>query len=296
MVCFRFVEVDFSRADAHPRATSRVETAHAFRRPRWTFSTRVDVARDHSALRTRASPPFPTLTLSSTDSMCIADTRTVRVAAKQSAARHEHAPSPAFAVVAPAKRFDATEQDARCVRLAPPTRERGTDERETRELSRRDAQNISCPTDASGGAASVVLTTLRGARFRRARLPTVRVFPRQAQHRDREAPGKRLARGRYRVLNVRGDTTRPRRSGLVRAPSRPKTMPRLPEDDTRLTRAFPLPRGFLVLPAREKSSHFSYDADTPPTRFWRARASRLRERAPAAEARFRCSATPPACA
>lgn len=48
--------------------------------------------------------------------MCIAETRTARVAPKQRAARHEHAPAPAFAVVAPAKRFDATEHDARCVR------------------------------------------------------------------------------------------------------------------------------------------------------------------------------------
>ena len=54
--------------------------------------------------------------------MCIADTRTARVAPKQGAARHERAPAPAFAVVAPAKRFDATEQDARCVRLSTPLR------------------------------------------------------------------------------------------------------------------------------------------------------------------------------
>ena len=40
--------------------------------------------------------------------MCIAETRTARGAPKQRAARHEHAPAPAFAVVAPAKRFDAT--------------------------------------------------------------------------------------------------------------------------------------------------------------------------------------------
>ena len=64
--------------------------------------------------------------------MCIADTSTARVAPKQRAARHEQAPAPALAVVAPAKRLDATEQDARCVRArdASPTRERHPDERD----------------------------------------------------------------------------------------------------------------------------------------------------------------------
>jgi len=47
--------------------------------------------------------------------MCIADTRTECVAPKARRVGVETNPTPAFAVVAPAKRFDATEADARCV-------------------------------------------------------------------------------------------------------------------------------------------------------------------------------------
>ena len=45
--------------------------------------------------------------------MCIADTRTARVARSTRAVRNDANATPAFAVVAPAKRFDATEDDAR---------------------------------------------------------------------------------------------------------------------------------------------------------------------------------------
>ena len=45
--------------------------------------------------------------------MCIADTRTARVARSTRAVRNDANATPALAVVAPAKRFDATEDDAR---------------------------------------------------------------------------------------------------------------------------------------------------------------------------------------
>ena len=116
--------------------------------------------------------------------MCIADTSTARVAPKQRAARHEQAPAPAFAVVAPAKRFDATEQDARCVRArdASPTRERHPDERDARESSRRDARTHhvrSTPPTATRASSS---------RGRAVRVPGARVGRRFGFFRGREQP------------------------------------------------------------------------------------------------------------
>ena len=56
------------------------------------FQQRVDVSFRHSAPTRTSLPPCPTPTPSSTPNMCIAETRTARVAPKQRAARHEHAP------------------------------------------------------------------------------------------------------------------------------------------------------------------------------------------------------------
>ena len=117
--------------------------------------------------------------------------------------------------------------------------------------------------------------------------------PRNNRSRPRRAPETararavttaRAPRGRCRHSNVRGDATRARRRARVRAPP-PLRHDARPQDDTRLTRA-PL---FQREPpfAREKT-------DAPPTRFWRARASRPRARASAAAARCRFSVTPPA--
>ena len=277
-----------------PRRAFRQPTF--FRRVRWTFSTASTFRFVIPHPRARASPPCPTPTPSSTPNMCIAETRTARVAPKQRAARHEHAPAPAFAVVAPAKRFDATEHDARCVRAryASPTRERDPDERDAREPPRRDAQTASLPTAAADRAAIVALATPRGA-VSGARVRRRFVFFRSAQQpiatrrapetaRARAVTTARAPRGRRRHSNVRGDATRARRRARVRAPP-PLRHDARPRDDTRLTRA-PLFRREPPF-AREKT-------DAPPTRFWRARASRPRARASAAAARCRFSVTPPA--
>ena len=193
--------------------------------------------------RARASPPCPTPTPSSTPNMCIAETRTARVAPKQRAARHEHAPAPAFAVVAPAKRFDATEHDARCVRAryASPTRERDPDERDARDPPRRDARTASRPTAAADRAAIVALATPRGA-VSGARVRRRFVFFRSAQQpiatrrapetaRARAVATARAPRGRFRHSNVRGDATRARRRARVRAPP-PLRHDARPQDDT----------------------------------------------------------------
>ena len=253
--------------------------------------------------RARASPPCPTPTPSSTPNMCIAETRTARVAPKQRAARHEQAPAPAFAVVAPAKRFDATEHDARCVRAryASPTRERDPDERDARDPPRRDARTASRPTAAADRAAIVALATPRGA-VSGARVRRRFVFFRSAQQpiatrrapetaRARAVATARAPRGRFRHSNGRGDATRPRRRARVRAPP-PLRHDARPRDDTRLTHTCSSFSPRVYRTPKPPNTHKKTDA--PPTRFWRARASRPRARASAAAARCRFSVTPPA--
>jgi hypothetical protein len=140
--------------------------------------------------------------------MCIADTSTARVAPKQRAARHEQAPAPAFAVVAPAKRFDATEQDARCVRArdASPTRERHPDERDARESSRRDARTHhvrSTPPTATRASSS---------RGRAVRVPGARVGRRFGFFRGREQPIATATRAGNGARAVRRDRARSARA------------------------------------------------------------------------------------
>jgi len=260
--------------------------------------------------RARASPPCPTPTPSSTPNMCIAETRTARVAPKQRAARHEHAPAPAFAVVAPAKRFDATEHDARCVRAryASPTRERDPDERDARDPPRRDARTASRPTAAADRAAIVALATPRGA-VSGARVRRRFVFFRSAQQpiatATRAGNGARAGR-RHRARSARSISTleRPRRcdAGAAarsrsRAPSPPTRRTPTRRHDTPLTHVSDIvgssfsPRVYLF--TKPPNTH-EKTSDAPPTRFWRARASRPRARASAAAARCRFSVTPPA--
>jgi len=237
--------------------------------------------------------------------MCIAETRTARVAPKQRAARHEHAPAPAFAVVAPAKRFDATEHDARCVRAryASPTRERDPDERDARDPPRRDARTASRPTAAADRAAIVALATPRGA-VSGARVRRRFVFFRSAQQpiatATRAGNGARAGR-RHRARSARSISTleRPRRcdAGAAarsrsRAPSPPTRRTPTRRHDTSLTHV--LLFFFFTARVPNPQTRQKKTSDAPPTRFWRARASRPRARASAAAARCRFSVTPPA--
>ena len=250
--------------------------------------------------RARASPPCPTPTPSSTPNMCIAETRTARVAPKQRAARHEHAPAPAFAVVAPAKRFDATEHDARCVRAryASPTRERDPDERDAREPPRRDAQTASRPTAAADRAAIVALATPRGA-VSGARVRRRFVFFRSAQQpiatATRAGNGARAGR-RHRARSARSISTleRPRRCDSGAAARSRSRAPSPPTRRTPTRRQVPDTRAPLFHRACTEPPNTHEKTDAPPTRFWRARASRPRARASAAAARCRFSVTPPA--
>jgi hypothetical protein len=144
--------------------------------------------------------------------MCIAETRTARVAPKQRAARHEHAPAPAFAVVAPAKRFDATEHDARCVRAryASPTRERD-------------------PTNAT------LANPPAGTREPHRSRPTPPTAPRSSPSRRRAAPFPARASADGSCFSApRNNRSRPhaRRKRRARGPSPPRAL-RAVDFDTR---------------------------------------------------------------
>jgi len=140
-------------------------------------------------------------------------------------------------------------------------------------------------------------------RFRRARPPTVRVFPlRATTDRDRDARRKRRARGpsppralRAVDFDTRTSAEMRRGRGGALAFARP-----LPSDTTHAhntTRHVSDTRAPLFhAPACTKPPKNTHEktSDAPPTRFWRARASRPRARASAAAARCRFSVTPPA--
>ena len=141
-------------------------------------------------------------------------------------------------------------------------------------------------------------------RFRRARPPTVRVFPlRATTDRDRDARRKRRARGpsppralRAVDFDTRTSAEMRRGRGGALAFARP-----LPSDTTHAhntTRhALTHVLLFFFFTARvpnPQKTRTKKHLDAPPTRFWRARASRPRARASAAAARCRFSVTPPA--
>ena len=143
-------------------------------------------------------------------------------------------------------------------------------------------------------------------RFRRARPPTVRVFPlRATTDRDRDARRKRRARGpsppralRAVDFDTRTSAEMRRGRGGALAFARP-----LPSDTTHAhnttrhvsERVSDTPVPFFHRACTKPLINtLKKTSDAPPTRFWRARVSRPRARASAAAARCRFSVTPPA--
>ena len=135
-------------------------------------------------------------------------------------------------------------------------------------------------------------------RFRRARPPTVRVFPLRATT-DRDATragnGARAGR-RHRARSARSISTleRPRRCDSGAAARSRSRAPSPPTRRTPTRRQVPDTRAPLFHRACTEPPNTHEKTDAPPTRFWRARASRPRARASAAAARCRFSVTPPA--
>ena len=278
-----------------PRRAFRQPTF--FRRVRWTFST--GRRRFVSSFRTHAhEPPRRVRHPHPAQPRTCASPRPAPRASRQArAARREHAPAPAFAVVAPAKRFDATEHDARCVRAryASPTREGDPDERDAREppAGTRKLHRARPPPPTAPRSSP---SRRRAAPFRaRVRRRFVFSAPRNNRSRPRRAPETARARAvaprALRAVDVDTRTsaeTRRGRGGAL-AFARPSLRhDARPRDDTRLTRA----------PLFQRKPRMY---EPPFTRENRCAANSLLARAGvapsrtcAAAARCRFSVTPPA--
>ena len=184
----------------------------------------------------------------------------------------------------PLRHANATPTNA--TRANPPagTRERTTSDRRRRPRRERrplEAARCAFPARASADGSGFSADANNRSRPRRA--------PETA--RARAVATARAPRGRFRHSNVRGDATRARRRARVRAPP-PLRHDARPRDDTRLTHTCSSFSPRVYRTPKPPNTHKKTDA--PPTRFWRARASRPRARASAAAARCRFSVTPPA--
>ena len=195
----------------------------------------------------------------------------------------------------PLRHASATPTNA--TRANPPagTRERTTSDR--RRRPRRERRHLEAARRAFPARASA-----DGSGFSAPR----------TTDRDRDAPETAHARSDATARAPRARSTpslgRSRGRDATAAPARVRghllrTTPRRDDTRTSLTRKVPSPppppprlSAFLISNAFKTILSDTGLTDTPPTRFSRAWASRLRARAPAAAARFRFSATTPACA